>query len=93
MGFPCGILADPNEVNPLWFGIGEITNFLVNLSANTAGKSVGVTTMRMITLVRSLAERSTRLTYGLNPKAERSNCTWSLLKTKRVKNWVCVLKR
>ena len=70
MGFPCVVLgADPNEVNPLWFGIGEITNFLVNLSANTAGRSVGGNNYEgMITLVRSLAERSTRLTYGLNPK-------------------------
>lgn len=70
MGFPCVILAsDPNEVNPLWFGLGEITNFLLNLPANTAGKSVGGNNYEgLITLVRSLADRSTRLTYGLNPK-------------------------
>ena len=72
MGFPCVVLAsDPNEINPLWFGLGEITNFLLNLPANTAGKSAGGNNYEgMITLVRALAERTKKLTYGLNPSGD-----------------------
>ena len=75
MGFPCVVLAsDPHEINPLWFGLGEITNFLVNLTNNTTGESVGGNNYEgILTLVRAMNEVDKRVRYELLGGASKNN--------------------
>ena len=76
IGLPCVVLGlDLSNMNPLWWAYGEVTNFLMNMTSNTTGKTkYGDNYEGILTLVRAMAEFSNKqLTYGMVSKKEAKN--------------------